>query len=74
MRVVLQVKIICGRQRESANSELSRGYLVAFPDRVVSSSGNTQPQSPQLAKPLCTDPGLKSGISVHQLISTFKKR
>ena len=34
-------------------------------------SGNTQSQSSQLAAPLWTDPGLKSGISVRELISTF---
>ena len=33
-------------------------------------SGITQPQSSQLAKPLRTDPGLKSGIGVHELIPT----
>ena len=33
------------------------------------SSGNTWPQSSQLAEPLWTDPGLKSRISVHNLIS-----
>ena len=33
-------------------------------------SGNIQPQSSQVAGPLWTDPGLKSGISVHELIST----
>ena len=32
-------------------------------------SGNTYPQSSQLAEPLWTDPGLKSGISVRDLIS-----
>ena len=32
-------------------------------------SGNTWPQSSQLAEPLWTGPGLKSGISVHELIS-----
>ena len=37
-------------------------------------SGNTQPQSSQLAKPLWTDPGLTSGISVRELISTKKKK
>ena len=37
------------------------------------SSGNTRPQSFQLAEPLWTDPGLKSGISLHELISTLKK-
>ena len=38
------------------------------------SSGNTRSQSSQLAKPLRTDPGLKSGISVRELISTKKKK
>ena len=33
-------------------------------------SGNTRSQSPQLAEPLWTDLGLKSGISVRELIST----
>ena len=37
------------------------------------SSGNTRPQSSQLAEPLWTDPGLRNGISVCNLISTFKK-
>ena len=37
------------------------------------SSGHTQSQSSQLAEPLWTDPGLKSGISLRQLISTLKK-
>ena len=30
--------------------------------------------SSQLAEPLWTDPGLKSGISVHKLIFTLKKK
>ena len=34
------------------------------------SSGNTQAQSSQLAEPLWTEPGLKSGICVRKLIST----
>ena len=38
------------------------------------SSGNTRLQSSQLAEPLWTDPGLKSGISLHELISTFEKK
>ena len=33
-----------------------------------------QPQSTQLAEPLWTDPGLKSGIGECELISTLKKR
>ena len=36
-------------------------------------SGNTWPQSSQLAEPLWTDPGLKCGICVCELISTIKK-
>ena len=35
-------------------------------------SGNTLPQSPQLAEPLWTDPGLISEIGVGELISTLK--
>ena len=38
------------------------------------SSGNTRLQSSQLAEPLWTDPGLMGGISVHELISTLKKK
>ena len=37
-------------------------------------SGNTWPQSSQLAEPLWTDPGLKSGISVQELISTLNTK
>ena len=33
-------------------------------------SGNIWPQLSQLTGPLWTDPGLKNGISVHELIST----
>ena len=36
-------------------------------------SGNARPQSSQLAEPLWTDPGLKSGIYVRELISTLNK-
>ena len=41
---------------------------------TCNSSGNTQPQLSQLAEPLCADPGIKSGISVRELISTLKKK
>ena len=37
-------------------------------------SRNIRLQSSQLAEPLWTDPGLKSGISVRELISTQKKK
>ena len=36
--------------------------------------GNIQPQSSQLAEALWSDPGIKSGISVHELISASKKK
>ena len=41
---------------------------------TLDSSGNTQLQSSQLAEPLWTDPGRKSGISLSELISTLKKK
>ena len=37
-------------------------------------SGNTRSQVSQFAEPLSTDPGIKSGISVCELISTSKKQ
>ena len=37
-------------------------------------SGNIRPQSSKLAEPLWTDPGIKSGISVRELISTSEKK
>ena len=36
-------------------------------------SGNARPQSSQLVEPLWTDPGLKSGISVRELISNLEE-
>ena len=49
--------------RKPSGSELTRNL-----------SGNTRPQSSQLTEPLWTDPGLKSGNCVRQLISTLKKK
>ena len=40
----------------------------------VTLSGNIRPQSSQPAEPLWIDPGLKSGIGVHELISTKNKQ
>ena len=40
----------------------------------VTSTLQTRSQSSQLAEPLKTDAGLKSGISVRELISTLKKK
>ena len=52
-------------------------YHVKDPGRSAKSAGgrlhlNNWSQSTQLDEPLWTDPGLKSGISVHELISTKK--
>ena len=41
---------------------------------TCNSSRSTQSQSSQLTEPLWTDPGLKSGISVHKQISTLIER
>ena len=57
---IAAVQAQCGNRSEN---ELTRN-----------SSGNARPQSSQLAEPLWTDPGIKSGISVHDLISTLKKK
>ena len=43
-------------------------------DKLTRNSGNTQSQSCQLAEPLWSDPGIKSGISVRELISTLNKK
>ena len=48
---------------ESIRNELTRN-----------SSGNIRPQTLQLAELLWTDPGIKSGISVRELISTSKNK
>ena len=41
---------------------------------TCNSSRNTRSQSSQLAEPLWTDPGLKSRISLRELISTLKRK
>ena len=52
-------------QAECGN--LSKNELTRNSSRI------TQLQSSRLDEPLWTDPGLKSGISLHVLISTLKK-
>ena len=47
--------------------------LISF-SVVLFPSGNTRLQSSQLAETLWTDPGLKSGICLHELISALKKK
>ena len=54
---------LSGRSGNLSSNELTRNL-----------SGNTRPQSYQLAEPLWTDPGITSGISVRELISTSKNK
>ena len=58
--------------RSGLTMPLSRHSVGAYTRRRAqhSSSWKTQPKSSQLAEPLWIDPGLKSGISVRELIST----
>ena len=64
------------RSRSGLTMPLSRHSVGTYQGNELTrnSSGNTRSQSSQLAEPLWTDPGLKSGISVHELISTLKKK
>ena len=64
------------RSRRGLTMPLSRHSVgnLSGTEPTRNSSGNTRSQSSQLAKPLWTDPGLKSGISVRELISTWKKK
>ena len=55
-------------------SRQSVGRNLSGHELTRNSSGNTRLQSSQLAEPLWTDPGLKSGISLRELISTLKKK
>ena len=48
--------------------------LLALKSCLAKLSEKTQPQLSQLAEPLWTNPGLKSGISVRELSSTLKKK
>ena len=52
-------------------TQQSLSGLTMLSSIVWDSSGNTQPQSSQLTEPLWTDPGVKSGISVCELISVL---
>ena len=46
-----------------------------FINEIVLKSSQQDPiHSSQLAEPLWTDPGVKGGISMHELISTSKKK
>ena len=56
------------RSRSGLTMPLSRQtWDLSGNELTRNSSGNTRSQSSQLAQPLWTDPGLKSGISVREL-------
>ena len=63
----LRVRIPAGAAGEFPSPESTFCVLTLFGVR-------SWPQSSQLAKPLWTDPGMKSGISAHEVISTLKKK
>ena len=57
---------------EEKNTTKSAGGRLHLNELTHSLSGNTRPQSSQLSQPLWTDPGVESGISVRELMSTNK--
>ena len=63
------------RSRSGLTMPLSRHSVGTYPYNELTRnlSGNIRPQSSQLAEPLWTDSGLKSGISVREGISTYKQ-
>ena len=63
------------RSRSGLTMLLSRHSVGTYRETSSrNSSGNVRPKLPQLTEPLWTDPGLKSGISVHKPISTSKNK
>ena len=58
------------RSQSGLSRLLSRQSVSLWGNELTrNSSGNTRLQSSQFAEPLWTDPGLKHGISLHELIS-----
>ena len=66
--------LLTRRSRSGLTMRLFKCGNISGNELTRNSSGNTQSQSSQLAEPLWTDPGLKSGISVRKLISIKKKK
>ena len=64
------------RSRRRLTMPLCRQSLRTYEENELTrnSSGNSRPHSSQLVEPLWNTPGLKSGISVRDLISTSKKK
>ena len=75
-RLHLNTHTLSQQSRSELTMPLSRpqcGYLSGS-ELTRNLLGNTRPQSCQLAEPLWTDPGLKRGISVRELLSTLKEK
>ena len=56
---------------------LCRHFVETYQETISNkrnSSRNTRPQSSKLAEPLWTDPGLKNGLGVRELISTLTEQ
>ena len=64
------------RSRSGLTIPLSRQRVGTYAETSshATCQGTFRPQSSQLAEPLWTDPGIKSGISVRELISISKKK
>ena len=64
------------RSRSGLTMLLSKAYCgnLSGNELTRNSLENSRSQSSQLAEPLWTDPGLKSGIIVRKQISTLKKK
>ena len=63
-----------GLQDFLASCDDKRTDAVKLSMQICITFGNIRPQSSQFAEPLWTDPGMKSGISERELISTLKKQ
>ena len=64
------------RSRSGLTLPLSRHSVVTYPETSshATCQGTFDHSQSRLAKPLWTDPGLKSGISLRELISTLKNK
>ena len=72
-RLHLNTHTLLTQQSQSELTMLSRFGVRVYKRNELThhTSGNTLPQSAQLAGPLWTDPGLKSGIVVHNSCKLF---
>ena len=60
--------------RSGLTMRLSRHTMGTYPETIHKQLVREHSHSHQLTEPLWTDPGLKSGVSVHKLISTYNNK